>query len=125
MINYSNVFSSPPGSVCGQVTGGISGLGAVQEAVLQYRESSVLPGEPRDAKPELFLFIQLPRRPDYKIRRLRRLHLLISSDVTVLISQEGYNIERGTENLPFSEKCVVTRAGDEINSSFHTFPYLQ
>ena len=48
MINYSNVFSSPSGSLCGQVTGGISGLGAVQEAVLRDRESSVLPGETRD-----------------------------------------------------------------------------
>lgn len=87
MINYSNVFSSPSGSVCGQVTGGISGLGAVQEAVLRDRESSLLPGETRDTQSGLFLFIQLPRRPDYKIRRLRRLHLLISSaDATVLIS---------------------------------------
>lgn len=45
MINYSNIFSSLPGSVCGQVTGGISGLGSVQEALLQNRESSLLPGE--------------------------------------------------------------------------------
>ncbi len=84
MINYSNIFSSLPGSVCGQVTGGISGLGSVQEALLQNRESSLLPGETRSA--ELFLFFQLLRRTDYTIRRLRGLHLLISSDATALIS---------------------------------------
>ena len=79
------------------------------------------------------MYFQLLRRTDYAIMGLRRLHLLISSDATELISSASLltgikprikHLEREM-TLQCGEKCVVTGASDEIKQSFHTFPYLQ